>query len=549
MSLLFVLAVGLLAVVLPGGALAAGNPTVTSVSPGSGTVLGGTSVTITGTEFAPGATVFFAGVSATSVVVESSTRLSVVTPRGTVGSANVLVRNADGGAVTVNSAYYYTSVSSDVTITGLSVMTGPSRGGTVLTVTGTGFSGSVVLFGGAPATNVTTLGPSSISLRTPPGLAGAVDVTVRNGDAASATLAKAFTYQAGGLELSSISPGGGVSAGGAVVRVGGYAFAPGTKLFFGDAEATNVVVVNPTLLTATTPSAAAGTVNLRVVTPDGQSATKANGFTFRTSAASSDVVISGLSPTSGAGVGGTSVTVSGTGFSGGATVFFGTAPALVTSAPGPSTIIVTSPPSTAGTIPVTVVNSDGTSATLSSGFRYEGGSGVTLTSMEPKLGSAAGGSVVAISGTGFVAGAMVSFNGVPASNVWVVGDSLVYATTPAGAGAANVVLTNPGGVTASLAGGFTYEGGSAPPPPPSSGATSPLPTRGFGLFVFAGGTNTQLVASAVCSASSLAFWATNAAGEFDTYVPAATIGAVNAAWNARFPNGVPANTALIGRCQ
>ncbi len=48
-------------------------PTVTSVSPSSGSTAGGTAVTITGTNFVAGATVTFGGAAATNVVVVSST--------------------------------------------------------------------------------------------------------------------------------------------------------------------------------------------------------------------------------------------------------------------------------------------------------------------------------------------------------------------------------------------------------------------------------------------------------------------------------------------
>ena len=48
-------------------------PTVSSVSPNSGSTAGGTAVTITGTNFAAGATVTFGGTAATNVVVVSST--------------------------------------------------------------------------------------------------------------------------------------------------------------------------------------------------------------------------------------------------------------------------------------------------------------------------------------------------------------------------------------------------------------------------------------------------------------------------------------------
>ena len=167
---------------LSGPALAALNPVITGLSPTSGTVLGGTSVTITGSDFQPGAAVFIGGAPALSVSVESSTRLVAVTPRGSAGSANVLVRNPDGSAVTLNGGYYFSAVTSDLALTGLSATSGPVRGGTLMNLTGTGFSGSTVLFGGAPAVGVSVLGPSSISLRTPAGVPGPVSVTVRNAD-------------------------------------------------------------------------------------------------------------------------------------------------------------------------------------------------------------------------------------------------------------------------------------------------------------------------------------------------------------------------------
>jgi hypothetical protein len=71
-------------------------PTITSVFPSSGGTNGGTVATITGTNFAAGATVTFGGVAATDVVVASSTMITAVTPSGSAGAVTV--------GVTVNSA-------------------------------------------------------------------------------------------------------------------------------------------------------------------------------------------------------------------------------------------------------------------------------------------------------------------------------------------------------------------------------------------------------------------------------------------------------------
>ena len=156
------------------------NPIVEQVTPSSGTIAGGLRVTVTGQGFLSNAVVYIGGVPAADVVVVSSTQITATTPRGTLGAANVTVVNSDGGSNTLNGAYYFTEPASQLTLSSISATNGPVRGGTLVTITGTGFSGSVVLFGGAPASSVTVQGPSSISARTPPGVLGPVTVTVRN---------------------------------------------------------------------------------------------------------------------------------------------------------------------------------------------------------------------------------------------------------------------------------------------------------------------------------------------------------------------------------
>lgn len=545
---------------MPGLAQAGTNPAVEQVTPGNGSKAGGTRVTITGQSFLPDAVVYIGGTPATDVVVVSSTRITATTPQGTVGPAGVMVMNGDGGAATLNGAYYFTEPTLDLTIGTMSATTGPVRGGTLVTITGTGFSGSSVLFGGAPASGVVTQGASMITARTPAGVSGPVTVTVRNADGQSVSLKNAFTYEPGGLEVTSVTPMGGVAAGGTSVRIAGNGFTTGSTVLIGGTPARDVVVVNPTLITATTPAAAAGTVAVSVTTPGSAAGSLANGFTYRALAADPALTLTTVAPSSGSAVGGAQVTLSGTGFSGGAAVYFGGVPGTNVSTPGPSTIFVQTPPNVAGTVPITVVNSDGSSVSLATGYRYEGSSGFAVTSIAPSSGPAAGGTVAVINGSRFVTGAMVAFNGVPATNVWVLGDNQIYATTPPGTGSGvTVSVTNPGGIAAFLPGGFSYatDGSPATPvatpvPTVTTGAVTsglPLVPRGFGLVVFSGGTNAALVAASGCTAASLTFWSTNASGEFDTYVPGALVSAVNAAWNSRFTSGIPANTPLIGRCQ
>ena len=107
------LAAGAAAVGLLGGAPAASaaqpltsvttsSPTVTKVSPSSGPAAGGTTVTITGTNFASPATVTFGGVAATGVQVLSPTQLTAISPAGT-GKVDVRV-TAPGGTSAISPA-------------------------------------------------------------------------------------------------------------------------------------------------------------------------------------------------------------------------------------------------------------------------------------------------------------------------------------------------------------------------------------------------------------------------------------------------------------
>jgi hypothetical protein len=66
-------------------------PTVSAIAPAAGTTLGGTTVTITGTNFAAGATVTIGGTAATDVAVQGTTSLTARTPQHAAGPGDVVV--------------------------------------------------------------------------------------------------------------------------------------------------------------------------------------------------------------------------------------------------------------------------------------------------------------------------------------------------------------------------------------------------------------------------------------------------------------------------
>ncbi len=82
-------------------------------------------------------------------------------------------------------------------VTSISPASGPTSGGTPVTITGNWFvTGATVTIGGAPATDVAVLGATSITAKTPAGTEGPRDVVVANADAGTTTLAGGFTYRA-----------------------------------------------------------------------------------------------------------------------------------------------------------------------------------------------------------------------------------------------------------------------------------------------------------------------------------------------------------------
>ena len=84
-------------------------PTISSVSPNSGSTNGGTAVTITGTNFSSGATVTFGGTAASNVTVASSTSITATTPAHAAGAVNVVVSDSNGSGTLTNGFTYTAS--------------------------------------------------------------------------------------------------------------------------------------------------------------------------------------------------------------------------------------------------------------------------------------------------------------------------------------------------------------------------------------------------------------------------------------------------------
>ncbi len=90
-------------------------PTVTGISPTTGTTTGGTSVTITGTDLTGATGVSFGANPATSFTVDSDTQITATSPAGAAGPVDVTVTTT-GGTSAIGAGSVFTYVAAPVVI-------------------------------------------------------------------------------------------------------------------------------------------------------------------------------------------------------------------------------------------------------------------------------------------------------------------------------------------------------------------------------------------------------------------------------------------------
>ena len=175
---------------------------VTGISPATGPPPGGTSVTITGTDFSNATAVDFGSTPATNFTIGSSTSITATAPAGT-GTVDVTVTAPDGTSATSSADQYtYTVVIPPPTLTSITPNSGLVTGGTNVTITGTNLqNATAVNFGQSPGTIVSD-SSTQITAVSPPG-SGTVDVTVTTPSGTSAPIV-ADQYSFGAQATSQI---------------------------------------------------------------------------------------------------------------------------------------------------------------------------------------------------------------------------------------------------------------------------------------------------------------------------------------------------------
>jgi Tol biopolymer transport system component len=240
---------------------AAAAPFLSALGPAQGPTTGGNVVDVQGAHFQANATVRWNGVALppSEVSFVNSALLRVTAPAGTNA---VSVQVQSGGQATNVLTYIYQANLSSPRITSFTPGSGLPSGGTVVTLSGTGFSSPSVRFG-PNAAQVDAATATSVTVRAPAAaVAGPVPIVLTNGDGALTASDSPYTYvipaPSAAPSIMTLLPTSGAATGGTVVTIRGENFAPGATVTFGGVPATDVQVLSNTDLLVVTPAGPEG---------------------------------------------------------------------------------------------------------------------------------------------------------------------------------------------------------------------------------------------------------------------------------------------------
>ncbi len=404
---------------------------VDTVSPNRGATTGGEVILVRGGGFSPRTLVTVGGRSAIEVEFLDARTLQVTTPPGEAGRVDVRLTDRNSSAQLAGGFRYYTPVEIERVFPGA----GPVSGGTPVTIYGAGFDDETTLRFGDIDVDATFVSATELTVNTPPGPAGFVNITVTNDNGVSG-LIDGYLYLAPGnneVTVRGVVPDAGPASGGQIVTVVGENLGGRNLSVTFDGEGLTVLDQSDTTIVGRAPAGAVGSVDVQVSTADGTS-TLRDGYEYLPS-----VEVDSIDPASGPVAGGTEVTITGSGFTQRSVVLFGPLRAQVTEATETSLTVIT-PSGALGLTDVTVRVGNLTTI-VPDGFEYT--QTINIFGLNPAQGSIAGGTFVIIRGEGFAAAPeSVRFGTTPASEIAFIDNSTLSVRSPAGReGAVDVTVS------------------------------------------------------------------------------------------------------------
>ena len=280
-------------------------PAITAFTPTTGGI--GTQVTITGVNFTGATAVSFGGVAATSYNIVSATTITAIVGSGATGAVSVTTPKGTASL----STFIYGSAAPPPVITGFQPTSGTY--GDTITITGTGLTqASSIFFDTVAALSFTIKSDTVITAIVGQGATGDVIVNASS----SSSSYSGFTYiQPPSLTVTGFTPQSGTP--GTVITIMGSGFFSTPTVTFGGIAATNVHIVNDSMLTATVAAGSTGYVAAQAF----NGTDSIPGFTFIPSTAPQPPVLTSFTPLTGAT--GTKITLGGHNLSSVSSVSFG----------------------------------------------------------------------------------------------------------------------------------------------------------------------------------------------------------------------------------
>ncbi|WP_411906995.1 putative Ig domain-containing protein [Rhizobium mayense] len=180
-------------------------PTVTSISPSSGPVSGGTAVTITGTNLTGATAVSIGGSAASNVSVASASQITAISPSHSAGAVDVSVTTS-GGTATLVEAFTYVAPSPPVANT-VSIAVPYDSSATPIPLNLTGGTATSVAIAMAPGHGTAIASGTAITYTPAPGYVGSdsFTYTASNLDGTSAAATVSVTVNAPTLSIGPAS--------------------------------------------------------------------------------------------------------------------------------------------------------------------------------------------------------------------------------------------------------------------------------------------------------------------------------------------------------
>ncbi|ANA79774.1 von Willebrand factor type A [Paenibacillus vortex V453] len=441
------------------------KPTIESLSPNQGQLVGGENVVLKGTNIEAGAKLYFNDVLVNLSIVDNTEARFRAPAWSVAEKINVRLVNLSGEEALLPEGYTYLKPPAPPapTIEKVTPNSGQLKGNELVTLTGTNIKTGAKLFFNDVEVGATVVSETEMRFRTPAwAVVEAVDIKVINPDLQEASLVKGYNYLSPpGPELTSLTPNEGLIEGGLNVSIKGSNFVNGARVYFNTKEISTTFVSDTELKIKTPAWSTDEIVSVSIVNPDGQEVLLSDGFTYIKPVLPEGPAITAITPNQGEIKGSDLITVTGTNFVAGSKVFLNDIE-ISTSYTSSTELRFRTPAwPIAETVDVKVVSPNKQEAIVVKGFTYTEPAKApapTLTSVSPSKALTTGGDLISVTGSNFVNGAKIYLNDTLLSASFVSNTTLRF-RTPAWnlAEIVDVKVVNPDGGEAILVDGFTFE--------------------------------------------------------------------------------------------